>query len=410
MSGTDEPDNPDDPRDQLTGRPATPAPVGGDEFAGAYGEPLARTLDLSTWRPGEEIDELYERLEREVAAAMAQGDAIREQVRRLVVPQVGRRAGAPCGAGLYAATPRHLELQHRGLLFTGEVEACDGTMVPHETLALSVTAIGVVLVSYRGDRGTWGHRLFRRDLRVSSGDPVQDTLDLLNRRRRRTGVDHEDRRDTLSELGRRGIMAYAERAILLEKSAAAWRMGHGNPAPYELLTGSGSMELLERGLALLARLIDHERFVFVPSAPADRTLLTIGDALNPLEYAIVDTARDAMRAIVEGGHYGKRYRRLAEEVVAAYGEKVVRGVFRASAAAPAYLFYAHADRAHEAALLAMADAALQEHRGFPLLIDLADRVCRSVYGGGSLGELAASAYAAAGAPFRFQSERATRQP
>lgn len=412
MGDVDEPDNADERQDQLAGSAAPDllagAPIGGDEFAGAYGELLARTLDLSTWRPGEDLDELYERLEREVAEAVAQSDAVREEVRRVVLPQLGRRANAPCGAGLYRATTRHLELQHRGLLFAGEVEACDGTMAPHDTLALSVTALGVVLVSYSGDQGTWGHRLFRRDLRVSSGDPVRDTLDLLDRRRRRTGVDYEDRWDTLSELGRRGIMAYAERAILLEKSTAAWRMGHGNPAPYELLTGSGSMELLARGLEVLARLIDYERFVFVPSAPADRALLTIGDTLGPLEYAIIDTAQDAMRAIVEGGHYGQKYRQLAQEFVAAYGPRIVRGVFRASAVAPAYVFYAHADRAHEAALLAMADAALQEHRGFPLLIDLADAVAGHTFSAEALRGLVRTAYAGQDQPWRYLTERETR--
>ncbi|HEX5502536.1 MAG TPA: hypothetical protein VFW96_07920 [Thermomicrobiales bacterium] len=400
-------DRADEPAGMIAGR-ATPAPVGGGEFAAAYGEPLARALDLSTWRPGEDVAALYDRLEREVADALAQSDAVRAEVRRLVLPRLGRRPDAPPGAGLYAATPSHLALQHSGLLFPGEVEACDGTLAPHDTLALSVTAIGVVLVSYQGDQGTWGHRLFRRDLRLSSGDPVQDTLALLDRRRRRAGFDYEDRRDTLSELGRRGIMAYAERAILLEKSAAAWRMGHGNPAPYELLTGSGSMDLLERALALLARLIDFERFVFVPSAPADRALLTIGDALNPLEYAIVDTAEEAMRRIVERGHYGQRYRRLAEEFVAAYGPRVVRGVFRASAAAPAYLFYAHAERAHEAALLALADAALQEHRGFPMLIDLADRVAGRTFSADATLGLVRAAYAARGQPYRYLTERETR--
>jgi hypothetical protein len=42
-------------------------------------------------------------------------------------------------------------------------------------------------------------------------------------------------RDRFSELGRRGIMSYAERAVLLHRSQAPWRLGHGHPAPYELL-------------------------------------------------------------------------------------------------------------------------------------------------------------------------------
>jgi hypothetical protein len=58
--------------------------------------------------------------------------------------------------------------------------------------------------------------------------------------------------------------------------------------------------------------------------------------------------------------------------------------------------------------IAVADSVLQQERGFPLLIDLADRVCSSIYGGGSLRDLTAAAYAASGAPWRYLSERSTR--
>jgi hypothetical protein len=42
------------------------------------------------------------------------------------------------------------------------------------------------------------------------------------------------------------------------------------------------------------------------------------------------------------------------------------------------------------------------------LIDLADRACKAVYGGGSLTELANAAYAKHAPPFQYQSERANR--
>src|SRR5262249_39280612 len=99
-------------------------------------------------------------------------------------------------------------------------------------------------------------------------------------------------------------------------------------------------------------------------------------------------------------------RRFRDEVAS----KVVVGLYRATALAPAHLFYAHADHVHLAAHIAIADGMLQEERGFPLLITRADQVCRSVYGGTGLREVAASAYAAAGAPFRYLSERLTRNP
>ena len=87
--------------------------------------------------------------------------------------------------------------------------------------------------------------------------------------------------------------------------------------------------------------------------------------------------------------------------------QVVVGLFRASPLAPAQLFYAHVHHADLAAHIAIADSMLQEHRGFPLLIDLAHHVCAGVFGG-TLRALTGTAYAAAGAPWRYDSERTTR--
>jgi hypothetical protein len=87
---------------------------------------------------------------------------------------------------------------------------------------------------------------------------------------------------------------------------------------------------------------------------------------------------------------------------------VVYGVYRATPLAPPHLFYAHVAHSAVAARIALADSVLLEQRGIPLLIDLADRVCKSIYGGGSLREMAQAAYADSGAPFRYMSERTTR--
>src|SRR5207244_1169843 len=88
--------------------------------------------------------------------------------------------------------------------------------------------------------------------------------------------------------------------------------------------------------------------------------------------------------------------------------QVVVGVYRATLFAPARIFYAHVDHADVAARIALADSRVQEVRGSAQRIRLADQRGRQIYGGGSLHELASSAYAAAGVPSRYQSERATR--
>jgi hypothetical protein len=397
---------------EVEGRNLNQVALSGSEYEAAFGESLSNTLDLETWRPGADLVEMYERLSREIVDAVKQETAIQKQIREEVFPRLSVRPGAPPGAGVYRATPRHLEEVHKKLLFNGGVEACDGTVAPYDTLPVTITQIGVCLVSYSGDQGSWVHRIYRRDLRSSGKNPVEETLDLLEKRRQRGAVDIDNSRDRLSSLAQRGIMAYAERAVLLDRSDAVWRMGHGNPTPYELVTGSGMKELLRAALRLMRRLImDHQKFIFVPSTVSARELLTIGNALQPLEYAIVDTNQGNLERIAAGHYRGDGWGTLSAEVqdfVRECGPKVVTGLYRASEFSPCQVFYAHVDHAHEAALIAMADSVLQEHRGFPMLIDLADGLCSTIFNAGSFSASIQLAYAEAREPFRYMSERKTR--
>lgn len=387
-----------------------------DEFQAAFGESINRTLDINTWDAGEDLAAMYEALQEEVALAVKQEGRVRERVRAELFPIVFQHPGAPACAGHYQVDLATIERIHRGLLFNGSVEACDGTVNIHDTLPVTIAQIGVSLVSYQGDRGTWLHRLYRRDLRVAGPDPIAEVMDLLERRKSRESTDVRSARDTLGVFTQLGIMAFAERAILLRKSSALWRMGHGHPVPYELLTGSGlsidgDMPLLRQSMQMWRELlINHKRWVFVTGAPADRVLLTLGDALNPLEFALVATPLQVMRDIANGNFpIGKGLKRDLLAFVEELGPQIVIGLYRASAHAPARLFYAHRDYAHLAASIVIADSVLQEQRGFPLLIDLADTVCRTTFGGGAFQNMIQQAYAEAGEPFRYLGERETRR-
>lgn len=397
--------------------------IGADAFEAGFGETLARTLDLDTWSSGEELSEIYERVAAEVEFAVAQESRVRTLIRREVFPYLGGYPGAPKNAGVREARLGDLERVHRGLLFNGGVEACDGTQRQHDTIPLTILHVGVSLVSYQGDQGTWAQRLFRRDLRTTGDDPIEEMLDLLDRRGQRGGLNQPSRRDALSTLARRGIMAYAERSVLLNRSQATWRMGHGSPAPFELITGSGSIDLMIQGTKLIREVVERQQqFVYVASEPGDRMLLTIGQALRPLEYAIVGTLDERIRRTIDQGQYhGRRVsvdrrwdgQELSPEAWIArfrdeVASQVVVGLYRATDHAPAQMFFAHRDHADIAAHIVLADSMLQAHRGFPMLIDLADSVCRSVFGSETMEGPVSAAYASANAPWRFQSERATR--
>lgn len=394
-----------------------------DEFQQGFGETLQQALDVDSWHSGEDLSEVYGRIDAEVREAVRQEEAYSGLIRRHIFPNLGGYPSSPKGAGVYSAAPGDMERIHRGLLFNGGVEAADGRILAHDSLPLTVFQVGVSLVSYQGNQGVWGHRLFRRDLRVMESDPIGGLIDLLKRREQRDGLNQPGQRDTLARLARRGILAYAERAILLRRSSARWRVGHGNPAPFELITGSGSLDLMIESTRLIRELVEGSpRFLFVASEPSDRFLLSIGNALRPLEYAIVRTLREVIEGTIQGAHYRNQGHsastvwdgttltplqwigRFRDEVA----PKVVVGVYRATRMAPPQVFYAHEDFSDIAAHIALADSVLQEHRGFPLLIDLADSVCRGAFGQETLEAPIETAYVKAGAPFRYISERQTR--
>jgi hypothetical protein len=247
-------------------------------------------------------------------------------------------------------------------------------------------------------------------------------LALLESRSRRSGLNQPDRRDGLSELAQRAVMSHAEARVLLQEAKAPWRMGHGSPAPYQLLAGAGNPDVAIESIKVLRDLLaGNKRFVYVSSEPGDRALLHMGQALRPLEYLVVGTLAERIDPFVEqltfGGPVtvddrwddtkltpGKWVRRFQDDVAA----DILYGVYRASWLAPPQVFYAHREHVETAARVALADSVLLPDRGFPLLIDLADRACKAGCGGGSLTDLANAAYAKHAPPFRYQSERANR--
>lgn len=238
-----------------------------------------------------------------------------------------------------------------------------------------------------------------------------EILDALMKRRGRGGLGQPDKtrkEGRISELLGRGLMTYAERVVLADHADTPWRMGHGTIAPYELLTGSGSMAPLDAAMAAMHRLVEHGRFVFVPSADGDRLLLTLGMALRPLEYAIVHDDRDRMSIIVGNGHYSREYADKAKAFANSVGPEIVVGVYRTYADVPAQVFYAHRDLAHEAAIIAMADSVLQSHRGFPTLIDVADIACKTYTGMDAFTPAVQAGYSRSGSPLLFLPERDTR--
>ncbi|MEA2531415.1 MAG: hypothetical protein QOG89_3059 [Thermomicrobiales bacterium] len=379
------------------------------EFQATFGESLAQTLDLRTWLPGDDLAQLYQALEAEVTQTVTHESGLVATIRQRILPRLATRPNAPRAAGVYRVTPDEIAHAHHAILFNGGVEAADGISSAHDTLAVTISQVGVCLVRYFGDSGSWVHRLYWRDLRATIADPVEEALALLEQRQRGARFAEADRRARLSRLAQRAILAYAERVILLEQSEAPWRMGHGNPVALELLSGAGYMELVAAGLRLLERLIgQHRKFLYVPRSTPERGLLTIGHALGPLEYAVIDDMTERLLYTIEERAYDKDHLRMVRAFAEEIGPQLLVGVYRVSRAAPPQLFYAHRDHVHEAALIALADSVLQEHRSFPMLIDLADTLCRTTFGPTDFNDSVHLAYLETDQPYQYLSERRPR--
>lgn len=346
----------------------------------ATGESLERTLDIDTWDPAQRMAERFERLQSEIIEAQVREMENRRDIRDKVFPLIPSSPQAPKGAGVHEVQLSELRAVQSELLFSGHVQAVDGASVIHQTMPITVVQTGIALANYLGEHGTWGHRIFQKDVKVSGRTGLDRMLELLKGRQEQQERDEAG----ISDMLRRGLMANAELAVLARKADAPWRMGHGHPLPKELLTGANFPELIELSLPLFDELmLRHKQFVYVPRGTSSRLLQTIGDALLPLEFAIVETLDGYMSSVIEEGHYGTGKFQAARQHLGDFqtsaSGKLVVGAFRVSPFAASQIFYAHADTAAEAALVAMSDALLVEARGFPMLLDIAGSICREMF-------------------------------
>ncbi|MER8417900.1 hypothetical protein NKJ81_20315 [Mesorhizobium sp. M0018] len=367
-------------QDEAKSAPRAAGSAAGRSYEDATGERIEDTLDIDNWDPAHRMAEQFDRLQREIIAAQVREMETRRDIREQAFPLIARREGAPRDAGVHEVELGELRTVQQHLLFSGHVQAVDGASVVHQTLPMTIFQTAIALATYLGDHGTWGHRVFQKDVKVSGRTALDRTLALLAQRKAAEDAEEAG----LSDMLRRGLMANAELAVMARKAEAPWRMGHGHPLPKELLTGAGMPELIELSVPLFRELLlDHQRFVYVPRGSNDRLLRTIGDALLPLEYAIVDDLNSYMHGVITQGHYGtgrfQKALRMLEGFQADASGKLVAGVFRVSPHSSSQVFYAHTAHASEAAIVAMADAVLVEARGYPMLLDLAGGICREMF-------------------------------
>jgi len=353
-----------------------------DDFKKAYGEDFSTAIDIETWRIGENLAVLYPLIEKELLQAKQDEVKTHRAFREIIFPKI-KELGTVPHAGLHddIKSDEIIEKVHKGFLFNGSVTACGSVSSVYNSVPISITQIGICLVNYQGQHGSYSHRLFRRDLRYKGDDPVKEAMDLIERRR--SDDEANDERERLSDIAIRGIKTYAERSILIEKSNSRWLLGSGTPVPNELMRGfwSSRREMKEKSITLMRKMIlEHKHFVYVQDCVRNPQLWTFGNALKPFEYLVVDTIKDGLEKRLATG--GMRGEFLADynKMVADVGDEVAMGLYRVSKHSPPQIFYCHIDHIQVAALIAMADSVLQMHLGSPMLLDLASNICKAAFG------------------------------
>jgi hypothetical protein len=380
--------------------------VASSEIEKALGHTIKSALNFANWEEGSSFASLTT-AQQHLTKSIHEQERLLRDVRKHVLSALPSFPDAPVGAGVYRVSDEQLRVARRSILLPGKMTAVRGSSVGHESLAASLVSVGICLTRYDGQMRSWRTIFLRHDCDVRSSNPVEEIRAILNQRAQRSTVGPGAAgHDSISRLMRRALQSAAERKSLLEKASPGWRMGYGVPAPYELLTGSGSMDLIEAVLPVLdALFVDEKRWIFVPDSLSSRAYTTLAAALRERELAIIQKSKPTLEAIVEKGHYEAGYKTKVRKFVERAGEAIVVGGFRATRFSPPQLFFAHAEHALHAGLIAMADAALQPHRGFPLLLELAGISAKVGLGIDAFQGMIESTYASAGAANAYSGDR-----
>ncbi len=345
-------------------------------FKKLYGEDFTDAINIDTWNVDRNLAKVYTQIEEELFEAKRSELESQQVIRNEIFPKIRENVSIP-HAGLHSDTTLELIAKiHKGFLFNGAVTACGSISISYDTLPISITQMGICLVNYHGEHGSYSHQLFRRDLKLNHSVTIDEAIALIQRKL-------SDDKTKMNSLAMRGIRAYAERAILLEKSNAKWLLGYGFPAPYELMMGfwANHEEVKDKSIDLMNRMIvSHKRFVYIQESTLHPELWAFGNALKPFEYLIVGTMEEKMVQMVDSGNTRLEIKTDYAEFAKNAGSQIAVGVYKVAMHAPAHVFYCHIDHIRTAALIAMADSALQMHSGMPMLLDLAESLCKNAFG------------------------------
>lgn len=369
----------------------------------ALGQTLREALDLNQWDDHAGLQVMLDRIPAAIKKSVVSERKLHQHIQAEILLKLKALSDAPAAVGVYSVDDAHLRTARRNILLGGRITAVDAANTGHDGVTTTLVAVGVCMTRYDGALHSWRTTFLRHDYNAAHQDVVTGLKEFLDQRSAQGSV---DQRDKITNLLRRGITASMERKALLLRANTPWRLGHGVPTPLEILTGAGSMDLIDEMLPVLEQLLlQHKRWVFVSERDASRALLTIAGALKPGQIAILQKGKLVLQKMVERGTFDHIRKRRVLDFADKLGEAMVVGGFRATPQSPAQLFFAHASHALEAGVIALADATLQPQRGYPLLLELARLGAKTGLGIDSFGSIVEAAYSKERAANQYQAAR-----
>jgi hypothetical protein len=257
-------------------------------------------------------------------------------------------------------------------LFSGNVVAADGTLCTFPLLTGVRCRIGVVATSYKNETIEKVLYISEREYAEKKASSTKEFFELLEKG---SGV---------SNLFLQGVMSFKEREVALNRKEE-WKFIHGQLVPMEIRIprlGHGAFEVC---LELAKKIVNNKKCVGVISGSTKFRFLNAGIILEPGEYMFANYLSDEVREEVAETVGNVSEKKTLAKLSDRYLGKIKIGIFRVGP--KPYIFEAHEDYFDKAAALIIRDSLNQSFRGFPLLVDYADCVCKRMLGSEDFNQL-----------------------
>jgi hypothetical protein len=308
-------------------------------------------VDNKNWQ---EFEKFIEDADSKIEEDMEKSLKKREEYRKFLIENLKLRE--------HVATAKENDiLEAEKQLFSGNVVATDGTLSTFPLLTGVRCRIGVVATSYKNDTIEKILYVSEREFAEKLASSPKEYFELLEKG---SGV---------SSLFLQGIMSFKEREVALERKEE-WKFVHGHLVPMEIRVPRLGPGAFETCLELAEKIVNHKKCVGIISGSTKFSYVNAGIILEPGEYMFANYVSDDVQQEIDEAVGNAQEKKTLTQLRDQYLAKIKIGVFRVGP--KPYVFEAHEDYFDQAAALVIRDSLNQSLRGFPLLVDYADCVCR----------------------------------